>query len=43
VTLAGKVTSYDLFEGADKRRTKKIGTMTADPNTGDPTGKATFN
>jgi hypothetical protein len=43
VTVAGKVTSYDLFDGADKRRTKKIGTMTADPNTGDPTGKATFN
>jgi hypothetical protein len=43
VTVAGKVASYDLFDGADKRRTKKIGTMTADPNTGDPTGKATFN
>lgn len=36
------VQSYDLFDAADKARTKKVGTMTADPATGLPTGDATF-
>lgn len=33
---------YNLFDAADKARTKKVGTMTADPATGLPTGDATF-
>jgi hypothetical protein len=33
---------YNLFDAADKLRTKKVGTMTADPATGLPTGDATF-
>ena len=39
---SGKVIRYDLFEALDKARTKVVGTMTADPTTGDPTGEATF-
>jgi hypothetical protein len=39
---SGKVIRYDLFEALDKARTKVVGTMTADPATGDPTGDATF-
>ena len=34
--------SYDLYDAADKARVKKVGTMTADPTTGNPTGDATF-
>jgi len=34
--------SYDLYDAADKARTRKVGTMTADPATGQPTGDATF-
>lgn len=34
--------SYDLFDAADKARVRKVGTMTADPVTGNPTGEATF-
>jgi hypothetical protein len=33
---------YNLFDAADKLRTKKVGTMTADLATGLPTGDATF-
>ncbi len=36
------VLSYDLYDAADKARVRKVGTMTADPATGAPTGDATF-
>jgi hypothetical protein len=36
------VLSYDLYDAADKARVRKVGTMTADPITGNPTGEATF-
>jgi hypothetical protein len=36
------IVSYDLYDAADKARVRKIGTMTADPTTGAPTGEATF-
>lgn len=39
---SGIVLSYDLYDAADKARVRKVGTMTADPTTGDPTGEATF-
>jgi hypothetical protein len=34
--------SYDLYDAADKARVRKVGTMTADATTGNPTGDATF-
>ena len=36
------ILSYDLYDAADKARVRKVGTMTADPATGAPTGDATF-
>ena len=36
------ILSYDLYDAADKARVRKIGSMTADPTTGNPTGDATF-
>ena len=36
------VLSYDVYDGADKKRTKKIGTMKANGDTGLPKGKVKF-
>ncbi len=33
------IMSYDLFNGDDIQRTRKVGTLGADPSTGDPKGK----